>query len=91
MSRFRLSSLAKSDLAEIRHYVRRDKPLAANRQIAAFFQRFQTLARNPELGQRRPEFGSDLRAFSVGNYVIIYRPFADGVEVRYCQELCTGG
>ncbi|MBU4272904.1 MAG: type II toxin-antitoxin system RelE/ParE family toxin [Planctomycetes bacterium] len=81
MSRFRLSSLAKSDLAEIRHHIRRDKPLAADRQIAAFFQRFRTLARNPELGQRRPEFGPDLRVFSFGNYVIVYRPFANGVEI----------
>jgi toxin ParE1/3/4 len=81
MRRFRLSPLAKSDLAEIRHYIRQDKPLAADRQIAKFFHAFQMLARNSELGQRRPEFGSELRTFSVGNYVIVYRPFAEGVEI----------
>lgn len=81
MRRFRLSSLAKSDLAEIRHYIRQDKPTAADRQIAAFFQTFQMLAKNSELGQRRPEFGPDLRDFSVGNYVIVYRPFVEGVEI----------
>lgn len=82
MRRFRLSPLAKSDLAEIRHYIRQDKPAAADRQIAKFFHTFHTLTRNSELGQRRPEFGLDLRTFSVGNYVIVYRPF--------CQ-CCPGG
>jgi toxin ParE1/3/4 len=81
MRRFRLSSLAKRDLAEIRHYIRRDKPTAADRQIAAFFRAFRMLAENSEMGQRRPEFGPDLRDFSVGNYAIVYRPFAGGVEI----------
>jgi toxin ParE1/3/4 len=81
MRRFRLSSLAKSDLADIRHYIRQDKPAAADQQIAAFFRRFQTLAKNSELGQLRPEFGPSLRIFSVGNYVIVYRPSAEGVEI----------
>ncbi len=65
MKRLRLSPLAKSDLADIRHYIRQDKPTAADRQIARFFQIFRTLVKNPELGQRRPEFGPVyLRVFS---------------------------
>jgi len=79
--RFRLSPLAKSDLAEIRHYIRRDKPVAAERQIAAFFETFRALARNAEMGQRRTEFGPGLRVFSVGTYVVVYRPVAQGVEI----------
>lgn len=81
MSRFRLSPLARSDLAEIRHYIRQDKPVAADRQITRFFQTFQMLAANCDLGQRRPELGSGLRAFSVAHYVIVYRPFDEGVEI----------
>jgi toxin ParE1/3/4 len=81
MRRFRLSPLARTDLADIRHDIRQDKPAAADEQIAKFFRAFQVLARNFELGQRRPEFGPDLRTFSVGNYVIVYRPFAEGVEI----------
>jgi toxin ParE1/3/4 len=81
MRRFRLSPLAKRDLAEIRHYIRQDKPAAADRQIAKFFQTFQMLAKNSGLGQRRPELGSDLRTFSVGTYVVVYRPFAEGAEI----------
>ena len=33
MSRFRIAELAKTDLAEIREYIARDKPGAADRQI----------------------------------------------------------
>jgi toxin ParE1/3/4 len=39
------------------------------------------LARNSELGQQRPELGPDLRTFSTGTYVIVYRPFPEGVEI----------
>lgn len=81
MRRFRLSPLAKSDLAEIRHYIWQDKPVAADRQIAKFFDTFQMLAGNSELGQQRPDVGPDLRAFSVGNYVVVYRPYIEGVEI----------
>jgi toxin ParE1/3/4 len=81
MRRFRLSPLAKNDLAEIRHYIRQDKPVAADGQIAKFYQTFGMLAKNWEMGQRRPEFGPEIRTFSVGTYVIVYRPFAEGVEI----------
>jgi toxin ParE1/3/4 len=81
MRRFRLSPLAKSDLAEIRRYIRQDRPSAADRQIARFFQTFRTLGKNSEMGQRRPELGAGLRTFSVGNYVVVYRPFVEGVEI----------
>jgi plasmid stabilization system protein ParE len=71
MRRFRLSQLAKSDLAEIWHFIRRDKPGAADKQIARFFDGFDMLARNSESGQERPELGPDLRIFSTGTYVIV--------------------
>ena len=50
MRRFRLSPLAKSDLADIRHYIRQDKPTAADRQIATFFRTFRMLAKNFRIG-----------------------------------------
>ena len=81
MSDFRLAPLAKTDLAEIRHYIARDKPMAADRQIARFFERFHSLATNPLMGQSRPDLGPNLRSFSVGNYVVIYRPISEGVEI----------
>jgi toxin ParE1/3/4 len=81
MSRFRLADLARADLAEIRHYVARDRPRAAERLIATFHHKFRSLARNPELGERRPELGVDIRIFSAGDYVIVYRTMSGGVEI----------
>lgn len=81
MKRFRVSTLAKRDIAEIRHFIRLDKPTAADRQIAKFFDTFRILAENSELGQRRPEFGSGLRTFSIDSYTIVYRPFEKGVDI----------
>ena len=81
MNSVRLASLAKTDLAEIRHYIARDKPGAADRQIARFFETFQMLGGNPELGERRYDLGPELRCFVLGTYVIIYRPAVEGVEI----------
>ena len=82
MRRFRISHLARGDLADIRRYIAQDKPRAADRQIARFFRVFQTLVNHPEAGQRYPEFaGGDLRGLTVGNYVIFYRPMESGVEI----------
>ncbi len=33
------------------------------------------------MGRARPELAVDLRGFPVGNYVLFYRPMADGVEL----------
>ena len=81
MTRFRLSALAKNDLAEVRAFIAADNPAAADRQTGAFFDRFHMLARNPEMGESRPDLGVDLRIFSVGNYVIVFRQMAGGVEI----------
>ena len=81
MNRYRISRQARYDLAEIRHYIARDKPLAADRQIEAFFKRFQMLAANPEMGEPRPDLADNVRSFSLGNYVIFYGPMPSGIEV----------
>ena len=46
-----------------------------------FFERFHTLARHAQMGQRRPELGADPRSFAVGNYVILYRSISEGIEI----------
>lgn len=81
MTRFRLSSLAKDDLADIEGYVAENNPPAAERLIGSFFKRFHLLARNPEMGEARPDLGHELRIFSVGNYVIVFRHVVGGVEI----------
>jgi len=81
MGRFRLAHLAKADLAEIHCYIARDKPHAADRQIARFFEKFKMLAAQPMMGELRPELGPDVRSFAAGSYVIFYRPMVGGVEI----------
>ena len=81
MRRFRLSPSARGDLADIRHHVARDKPDAAARLVRALYDRFQMLGRSPLLGESRPDLGENARVFTVGNYVIVYRPLGDRIEV----------
>jgi toxin ParE1/3/4 len=81
VSRYRLARLAQTDLAEIREYVARDKPNAARRLIASFFEYFHLLARSPDLGENRPDLREGLRVFSVRNYVIVYRRADSGIEI----------
>ena len=39
------------------------------------------LADAPFAGRPRPERARGVRSFAVGNYLIFYRPVADGIEV----------
>ena len=39
------------------------------------------LAGQPLMGRERPELAPNLRSFSVGSYVILYRPISEGIEV----------
>ena len=42
----------------------------------------QILAENPQVGEVREGFGvPGCRSFSVGNYVVFFRPVDDGIEV----------
>jgi toxin ParE1/3/4 len=38
-------------------------------------------ARQPHMGEARPDLGDDVRIFPVGNYVVIYQPLEDGILV----------
>lgn len=81
MAPYSLSDLALSDLADIRHHVAADNPVAADRLIELFFHRFDLIAKHPELGAAHPEFaGGDLRVHSVGSYAILYRTAEGHVE-----------
>jgi toxin ParE1/3/4 len=81
MSGFRLSHLADRDLDEIADYLADRNPSAAIREIESFFERFALLAPQPLMGQLRDDLPSCPRAFCSGNYLILYRPTAAGIEV----------
>jgi toxin ParE1/3/4 len=72
---------AREDLSSIFDYIANDKPLAAVRWLKSIQDKCGLIASAPEIGERRPEYGPDIRGTVVGRYVIFYRPLPDGVEV----------
>ena len=39
------------------------------------------LSQHPLAGRSREELARNLRGFPVGNYILFYRPMADGIEL----------
>ena len=81
MSRFRLTREAKADARAIRSYIAKDRPAAADRLMDDLYERFRLAATQPHMGESRDELGPGLRVFSVGNYVVVFRPIRGGIEV----------
>jgi toxin ParE1/3/4 len=84
MARVELSSLARQDLAEIGLYIAEKSGSVeiATRLLDTIEETCQLLGANPKMGERRPEFATgQYRSFSVGNYVIYFRPTEDGILV----------
>lgn len=95
MSRYRVTPAARNDLKRISRYiaVERQSPQGATRLRERFLDNFRTLARNPLIGQACPELGEDLRIFPVGNFVVLYKPQENGIDVvqvaHGAQDLST--
>jgi toxin ParE1/3/4 len=81
MSSVLRTSRANLDLVEIAFHIAEDNPAAAENWLDAFGEKCQLLARMPELGRKRPDLAPKLRSFPIGNYVIFYRPVAEGIQV----------
>jgi toxin ParE1/3/4 len=81
MKRPYFSPSARRDLNEIIEYIARDKPGAAARHTDRLEDACRTLADNSDIGTPRDDLILNLRCFSVGNYVIYFRPTPDGIDV----------
>lgn len=82
MSRVSYAPQAEDDLVGIADYIARDKPEAARRWVERLRETCETLATQPEMGELRSEFGVvGCRSFSLGKYVIFFRPVDHGIEV----------
>ena len=83
MKRYRVSPAARDDLKRISHYIAVEKQSShgAKRLSAQFLDSFRRLARNPYLGQACPEFGKNIRISPVGNYIVLYVPPDDGIDI----------
>ena len=76
------SQRADADLYNIALTIAEDKPDAALRWVHRLRETCELLASRPQMGEMRPGYGvPGCRSFSVGNYVIFFRPTNDGIEV----------
>lgn len=76
-----VSPQAAQDLQEIHDYLFTKNPDTANKFLDAMAQKFEILANFPNMGRRRDELSPILRSFPVDDYLIFYRPIADGIEI----------
>jgi len=70
------------DLDEIVDYISEDNLVAAFTWLGQIESLFESLAMQPELGQRTTTRRfKDTRRHGSGNYVVYYRPIANGIEI----------
>ena len=91
---FRFTPAAEADLAELMDYVAAANPVAALCLIDRIEKACRMLGELPLLGQARPELAPEARSWVVGNYLILYRPRPDGIDIvrvvhgaRYLDDL----
>ena len=83
MNRFSIAPEAMADLDGIWDYIgiRNDNPNAAYRQLQMLYEKFSFLAKQPLMGERREDLGTNLRSFVARNYVVVYRPLSEEIEI----------
>jgi len=89
MPKYILDPCVEDELWEIWGFIAQDNPDAATRVIEAAYDTFKTLAANPGIGRprrfRNPRL-RDIRSWRITgfeNYLIFYRPVADGIQVNH--------
>jgi toxin ParE1/3/4 len=78
---FIVSPLAKQDMREIWKFLAKVNCLNADSLIKEITSKFFTLAQFPEMGRPRNDLLIYLRSFAVKNYLILYQPNSQGVEI----------
>jgi toxin ParE1/3/4 len=75
------TSAAQQDLADILHYIGRDKPEAALAWVDKIEAKCLLIANNPAIGELQPRLGEGVRSSIVGRYVIFHRQANQRVEI----------
>jgi toxin ParE1/3/4 len=81
MSLYFLSPQAAQDLADINDYLFASNPDSADAFLTTITEKFELLAKFPNLGWRRDELALGLRSFPFQVYLIFYRTVDSGVEI----------
>lgn len=75
------SPAAENDLIDIWSGIATDSPFAADRILDAIAARILQLASFPESFPQRPDIGAEVRALTIGNYLVLYRLAEHRVEI----------
>lgn len=75
------TSAAQRDLADILHYIARDKPSAAVVWVEKVEAKCLAIAKHPSTGDLQRHLGDGIRASFVGRYVIFHRQTNHRVEI----------
>lgn len=81
MSRVFRTDEAEEDLIKIWFDIAPDNPAAADKMLRRIDEKFVLLAGNPKLGRALPELCEGMRRWPIGQYLILYREIAGGVEI----------
>ena len=81
MSHYRISPLALRDLERFTDYIGQRNPTAAVKLLERLHEAFRLLAKTPLLGEKRDDLPGHPRVFCVGNYLIVYDPLPNGIQV----------
>jgi toxin ParE1/3/4 len=81
VSRLKFTLLARQDFQDIGDYIAKDNLRAALSFVQRLEGRCLSLSQNPRIGRKRDEVRPNLRSATEGDYLIFYRPLADGIEV----------
>ena len=77
----RYSAAAEADLLEIHVYTALRSPTAASRLLHKIDHDCRRLAEMPGLGARRNQIRPGMRLWTIGQFLVLYRIEADGIEV----------
>lgn len=81
MRRLERTPRAEVDLLQIWVYLAERSGPAANKLLAKMESTLEMLAIHPAMGESIDRVAKGLRRFSVGNYVLVYRPLDDGIRL----------
>ncbi len=80
--RFRLTKPAIKDIEEIADYIAQQSGLEqSERFLSKLESKFSKIVTFPLLGRKRDEILLDIRTISLDNYLIIYLPIGDNIEI----------
>ena len=81
MARCIVQPSAEADLREIAEYIEAANPGRGVSYVAEMRSTIALYAEQPLSGRERTDVADGLRGFPFGNYVVFYRPLADGITV----------